>query len=51
VRARFEDGWGLVRASNTGSELIVRYEGRSAEAVPRIRKTIERSLHPLKIEQ
>jgi phosphomannomutase/phosphoglucomutase len=50
VRARFEDGWGLVRASNTGPELIVRYEGKSAEAISRIRKAIERSLHPLKIE-
>jgi phosphomannomutase/phosphoglucomutase len=49
VRARFEDGWGLVRASNTGPELIVRYEGRSMEAGHRIKQEIERALYPLKI--
>lgn len=51
VRAHFEDGWGLVRASNTGPELIVRYEGRSEKAAARIRRMIERSLLPLKIER
>lgn len=49
VRARFEDGWGLVRASNTGPELIVRYEGRSIEASNHIKRAIEKSLYPLKI--
>jgi phosphomannomutase/phosphoglucomutase len=49
IRARFEDGWGLVRASNTGPELIVRYEGKSAEAEERIKQAIEQAIHPLKI--
>lgn len=49
VRACFKDGWGLVRASNTGPELIVRYEGRTAEASDCIKKVIEQSIYPLKI--
>ncbi|HID48154.1 MAG TPA: phosphomannomutase/phosphoglucomutase, partial [Chromatiales bacterium] len=36
VRADFEDGWGLVRASNTTPSLILRFEGRDKEALARI---------------
>lgn len=49
VRARFTDGWGLVRASNTGPELIVRCEGKNEEACERIQQIISRILYPLKI--
>lgn len=33
ARILFPDGWGLVRASNTGPELIVRCEGKTVEAL------------------
>lgn len=36
IRADFEDGWGLVRASNTTPSLILRFEGRDREALLRI---------------
>lgn len=49
IRACFIDGWGLVRASNTGPELIVRCEGKTEEACERIRQVIAHSLQPLKI--
>lgn len=38
IRARFNDGWGLARASNTGPELIVRCEGKNREACERIKQ-------------
>jgi len=41
VRARFEAGWGLVRASNTQPMLVSRYEARDQRALDQIRKTIE----------
>lgn len=50
IRARFNDGWGLVRASNTGPELIVRCEGTTQEACERIKRVISRTLYPLKID-
>jgi phosphomannomutase/phosphoglucomutase len=49
IRVCFEDGWGLVRASNTAPELIMRYEGRTMEAYNRIKQVIENSLFPLRI--
>lgn len=50
VRATFEDGWGLVRASNTGPSLVVRAEGTSKAARDRIYHIIETALFPLVIE-
>lgn len=41
VRARFEDGWGLVRASNTQPALVVRCEGRDQQSLAEIRGAIE----------
>lgn len=40
ARVLFEDGWGLVRASNTQSALIVRCEGKTPEALRRIKEII-----------
>lgn len=37
ARILFPNGWGLVRASNTGPELIVRCEGNSPEALEDIK--------------
>ena len=36
LRAEFEDGWGLMRASNTTPMLIFRFEGNSQDALARI---------------
>lgn len=41
VRARFANGWGLVRASNTQPALVVRCEARDHEALDAIGNTIE----------
>ncbi len=37
ARILFPDGWGLVRASNTNPYLTLRFEGRSDEAVARMK--------------
>ncbi len=41
ARVLFEDGWGLIRASNTEPVLVARYEARTAEGLERIRATME----------
>ncbi len=41
VRASFDGGWGLVRASNTQPVLVLRFEGRDGESLSRIRKIVE----------
>lgn len=38
LRVDFEDGWGLVRASNTQPRLVARFEGRDQAALERIQK-------------
>lgn len=40
ARILFPDGWGLVRASNTGPELIVRCEGSSPHALEKIKNEL-----------
>jgi len=42
IRADFDDGWGLVRASNTTPILVVRFDAETEEALARI-KTLFRS--------
>jgi phosphomannomutase/phosphoglucomutase len=37
VRAVFEDGWGLLRASNTQPVLVLRFESQTVEGLERIR--------------
>ncbi len=41
IRALFDGGWGLVRASNTQPVLVLRFEGRDGAAVSRIRAVME----------
>jgi phosphomannomutase/phosphoglucomutase len=41
VRALFDGGWGLVRASNTQPVLVLRFEGKDDAAVARIRAVME----------
>ncbi len=40
VRIRFDDGWGLVRASNTQPVIVTRFEANSTEALERIQKLV-----------
>lgn len=44
VRALFDHGWGLVRASNTGPELIVRCESKTPEGLEIIKEDIKKAL-------
>ncbi len=41
VRALFDGGWGLVRASNTQPVLVLRFEGKDEATVRRIRAVME----------
>ncbi len=41
VRVEFEDGWGLVRASNTQPALVLRFEASSPERLAQIRELLE----------
>ena len=41
VRAKFTNGWGLVRASNTQPALVVRCEARDRQALDAIQTTVE----------
>lgn len=44
VRAVFEDGWGLIRASNTQPALVLRFEAPTQERLAAIRAVIEGEL-------
>jgi phosphomannomutase/phosphoglucomutase len=44
LRAEFEGGWGLVRASNTQPNLTFRFEGDDAESLERIQALFRRLL-------
>lgn len=45
VRIEFPDGWGLVRASNTGPVLVLRFEAVSQERLEAIRSLVMDALH------
>ena len=44
ARIIFDDGWGLVRASNTQPVIVLRFEASTDEALSRIRKLVESKL-------
>jgi phosphomannomutase/phosphoglucomutase len=44
VRVVFEDGWGLIRASNTQPALVLRFEASSPMRLAAIRTLIEHEL-------
>lgn len=44
MRALFEDGWGLVRASNTQPALVLRFEASTQERLDAIRSDVESTL-------
>ncbi len=48
ARVRFDDGWGLVRASSNLPELVLVFEGRTTEAMRRIKSLFRErlSVHP-----
>jgi len=41
VRVQFDDGWGLVRASNTQPVLVLRFESKTEEGLIAIRSRVE----------
>lgn len=41
VRVQFDDGWGLVRASNTQPVLVLRFESKTGEGLIAIRSRVE----------
>jgi phosphomannomutase/phosphoglucomutase len=47
VRVKFDDGWGLVRASNTQPALVMRFEARSEARLDEIRSLFESKLKEL----
>ena len=47
ARIQFENGWGLVRASNTQAIIVCRFEADSEENLFKIQKRLERSLKNL----
>ncbi len=45
VRVDYDDGWGLIRASNTSPVLTLRFEADSAEALLRIKNTFQSAIN------
>jgi len=50
VRAEYNDGFGLARASNTSPVVVLRFEGNTREALARIQEEFRTALLPLKPE-
>jgi phosphomannomutase/phosphoglucomutase len=48
VRAIFQDGWGLIRASNTQPALVLRFEASSTDRLTAIRTAVETELSAVK---
>ncbi len=44
LRINFPNGWGLIRASNTAPELVLRFEADSPENLEKIKKTVKEKL-------
>ena len=49
VRVLFDNGWGLVRASNTQPALVLRFEAETAEQLEEYRQTVEQAVDRLRI--
>ena len=47
LRATFADGFGLIRASNTAPELVLRFDADSDDALARIRALFDQYLQPM----
>ena len=48
ARVLFDDGWGLVRASNTQPALVLRFEALSEDRLTEIRTIVESALDRIK---
>jgi phosphomannomutase/phosphoglucomutase len=48
VRVLFEEGWGLVRASNTQPMLVMRFEAKRPELLIAYRKEVETAVEQAK---
>jgi phosphomannomutase/phosphoglucomutase len=48
VRVVFNDGWGLVRASNTQPALVLRFEARSKERLDEIKNMVDEAIERLR---
>jgi phosphomannomutase / phosphoglucomutase len=48
VRVTFKDGWGLIRASNTGPLLVLRFEAQTKERLGEIQRHIEGTVEKAK---
>jgi len=44
IRVDYDDGWGLIRASNTSPVLTLRFEAQSTEALIRIKNTFQTAI-------
>jgi phosphomannomutase/phosphoglucomutase len=44
VRVKFDDGWGLVRASNTQPALVLRFEAITQDRLNKIKDLVERKV-------
>ena len=44
IRADYEDGWGLVRASNTTPCLVLRFEGKDKDALNRVQEEFRKNM-------
>lgn len=51
VRAEFEDGWALVRASNTGPNLTVRFEARTKERAQQLQQEFQELIKKISEEE
>jgi len=51
VRVLFDDGWGLVRASNTQPALVLRFEALSEKRLKEIRALVESALEKIQEQQ
>ena len=50
VRAIFDDGWGLIRASNTQPALVLRFEAATSAKLDAIRAIVEGELADVRRE-
>lgn len=48
LRADFDDGWGLVRSSNTTPSLVLRFEARSEQALARVQEPFRRAMRAVR---
>ena len=48
IRVEFENGWGLLRASNTTPALVLRFEAQTEKVLKQIKETFKQNLKKIK---